>query len=206
MTETKTKTATVKHEDIAHALVAFQAEMKTVGKDKVNPHFKSRYADIASLTEDVMPTLTKHGLSFSCLPRSAGNGYEINGVLLHESGERLEGALPLFGQDAQKIGSSITYARRYLLGCLTGVVTGDEPDDDGNQAATTNQRAARPQINRAASQPNGTPEEITAAVNEATTRVQVRALWTKHNLDAAPQEFQAWVQHRAANLPEGDED
>lgn len=192
------------HASIEEALVAFQSEMKTVGKDKINPHFKSRYADIASITEEIMPLLTKHGMAFTCLPVSTANGYEIVGTLLHAKG-RLAGSLPLFGNDAQKIGSSITYARRYLLGCLTGVVTGDEADDDGNMAATTNQRVTAPQINRAASRPNGTPEEIEAAVNAATTKAEVRALWTKHNLDAAPAEFQAKVQGVALALPEGDE-
>lgn len=205
MTETKTKTATVKHADIAHALVAFQAEMKTVGKDKVNPHFKSRYADIASITEDVMPALTKHGLSFSCLPRSVGegnNGYEIQGVLLHESGERLEGALPLFGNDAQKIGSSITYARRYLLGCLTGVVTGDEADDDGNQAATTNQRAKREPISRAAAVPTKSPDEMVADLLATTDKPSAVALWTQYNLDGAPKHIQDQVRQHIFNLPE----
>lgn len=207
MTETKTIAGetvieTEKHEDIAHALVAFQAEMKTVGKDKVNPHFKSRYADIASITEDVMPTLTKHGLAFSCAPRSADSGYEIVGILLHESGERLEGALPLFGNDAQKIGSSITYARRYLLGSLTGVVTGDEADDDGNMAATTNERVQRQPVNRAASTPRSSSETILAEVMAATTRQEVRDLWEKHNIGGAPATFQSHVNRHAATLPE----
>ena len=204
MTETKTKTTVVEpqHEDIAHALVAFQAEMKTVGKDKINPHFKSRYADIASITEDVMPTLTKHGLSFSCAPRSADNGYEIVGILLHESGERLEGALPLFGNDAQKIGSSITYARRYLLGCLTGVVTGDEADDDGNMASTTNERARREPMNRAAAAPQRNPEEILAEILATTTRADALALWAKHGLDGAPREIQDKARAHGLSLPE----
>lgn len=202
MTETKTKTVTTKHETIAKALVAFQAEMKTVGKDKVNPHFKSRYADIASITEDVMPTLTKHGLSFSCLPRSADNGYEIQGVLLHESGERLEGALPLFGQDAQKIGSSITYARRYLLGCLTGVVTGDEADDDGNMAATTNHRARPDAVSRAAAVPTKTPDEILAEMLSTTDKPTALRLWAIYNLDGAPKHIQDQVRAHASALPE----
>lgn len=207
VTETKTKTTVVepKHEDIYHALVAFQAEMKTVGKGNVNLHFKSRYADITSLTEEVMPLLTKHGLAFTCLPRSTDNGYEIQGILLHESGGRLEAALPLFGNDAQKIGSSITYARRYLLGSVTGVVTGNEPDDDGDMAATTSQRVERQPINRAASKPKGNPAEILAEVEAAATKDEVRALWTKYNLDAAPADFQAKIQQIALGLPEADE-
>lgn len=202
MTETKTKTVTETHKTIAHALVAFQAEMKTVGKDKINPHFKSRYADIASITEDVMPTLTKHGLSFSCAPRSADNGYEIVGILLHESGERLEGALPLFGNDAQKIGSAITYARRYLLGCLTGVVTGDEADDDGNMASTTNERAQREPVSRAAAVPKRNTEEILAEILATTTRDEALAVWTKHNLDGAPKVIQDQARAHGLSLPE----
>lgn len=204
VTETKTKTTTVdpKHEDIYHALVAFQADMKTVGKDKVNPHFKSRYADIASITEEVMPLLTKHGLAFTCLPRSVDNGYEIQGILLHESGGRLESALPLFGNDAQKIGSSITYARRYLLGSVTGVVTGDEADDDGNMASTTNERARREPMNRAAAAPQRNPEEILAEILATTTRADALALWAKHGLDGAPREIQDKARAHGLSLPE----
>lgn len=201
-TKTKTTTTTTTHEDIAHALVAFQGEMKTVGKDKVNPHFKSRYADIASITEDIMPTLTKHGLSFSCMPRSADNGYEIVGVLLHESGERLEGSLPLFGNDAQKIGSSITYARRYLLGCLTGVVTGDEADDDGNMASTTNERARRETVSRAAAVPQRNTEEILAEILATTTRAEALEVWAKHHLDGAPKAIQDQARAHGLSLPE----
>lgn len=199
---TETKTVSMTHDTLAKALVAFQAEMKTVGKDKINPHFKSRYADISTITEDVMPTLTKHGLAFTCLPSGAGSGYEIVGVLLHESGERLSGSLPLYGNDAQKIGSSITYARRYLLGCLTGVVTGDEPDDDGAMAATTNERVTRPAVNRAASTPTKSTDEILEEMLATTSKRQVREMWDTYNVGGAPKDFQARIQAHALTLPE----
>jgi hypothetical protein len=199
MTETKAKTVT--HDSLVKALVAFQSEMPTVGKDKINPHFKSRYADISSITEDVMPVLAKHGLAFSCQPRSADNGYEIVGVLIHESGDTITGALPLFGNDAQKIGSSITYARRYLLCALTGVVTGDE-DDDGNMATTTSERVTRQPMSRAASTPTVSTEQILTDVMATTTREQVRAMWEKYNLGGAPREVQDQVQQHAITLPE----
>lgn len=204
MTETKTKAGetAVKHGSIYHALIAFQAEMKTIGKDKINPHFKSRYADIASITEEAMPLLTKHGLAFVCLPRSVDNGYEIVGTLLHESGERLEGALPLFGNDAQKIGSSITYARRYLLGSITGVVTGDEADDDGNMASTTNERARRETISRAAAVPQRNTDEILAEIRATTTRAEALEVWAKHNMDGAPKEIQEQARAHGMSLPE----
>jgi hypothetical protein len=201
MTETKTKTVTTAHPSIAKALIAFQAEMPTVGKDKVNPHFKSRYADIASITEDIVPVLAKHGLAFTCQPRSADNGYEIVGKILHETGESIEGALPLFGNDAQKIGSSITYARRYLLCALTGVVTGDE-DDDGNMASTTNERVSRQPVSRAASAPTVNTDQIIGEMLEATTKKQVRILWEQYNVGGAPGIVQAKIQAHAATLPE----
>ena len=46
---------------------------------------------------------------------------------------QVQGRWPINGRTPQEIGSAITYARRYLLGCLTGVVTDD--DDDGHIAA-----------------------------------------------------------------------
>ncbi len=131
-------------DNIAAALAAFQAEMPTVPKShtakvplKAGGSYSYKYADLADVTEAAMPLLTNHGLSFSSCPRAAERGYELVGVLLHTSGEKLEGSLPIGGTSPQEIGSSLTYMRRYLLGCLTGLVT--DNDDDGSlaQAAAT---------------------------------------------------------------------
>lgn len=124
---------------LATALAAFQAEMPTVSKNqkakvptKAGGSYEYTYAGLPDVSAAVMPLLSKHGLSFSVCPRIGEHGGEVVGILLHESGERLEAALPLFGRQAQEIGSALTYARRYLLGCMTGVVTDD--DDDGSLA------------------------------------------------------------------------
>lgn len=120
---------------LATALVAFQSEMPKVGKDKTadTGTYKYTYADLASLTDVATPILVRNGLSFSAKPRRCDDGsYELVGVLRHTSGEFDEGALPLFGRKAQELGSSITYSRRYLFGCMTGIVT--EDDDDGARA------------------------------------------------------------------------
>lgn len=126
------------HETIADALAAFQAEMPKVAKGRTANMEKYRYtyADLGDLTEIATPLLVKHGLSWTCLPRrvEGSNGYELVGVLLHgRSDERLEGSLPLIGRGAQELGSSITYNRRYLYGCILGIVTDD--DEDGSLAA-----------------------------------------------------------------------
>ena len=137
---------------LVEALVAFQAEMPIVGKDqtatvpmKSGGKYSYRYADLADIVRAATPHLTAHGLAFVTYPEPAeGGGLQLTGALLHTSGGRITGTLPLQGHTPQEIGSAITYARRYLFGCLTGIVT--DEDDDGAQA----QRAARAQRTRPA--------------------------------------------------------
>lgn len=125
--------------EIAKALAAFQAEAPTVGKSKTadvksdRASYSYSYADLADITKAAYPKLGSHGLAFTALPDHG----QIYGMLIHESGEYLSGNLPIPGSGMQALGSSITYARRYLFGCLTGIVT--EEDDDG-QAATQEAR------------------------------------------------------------------
>lgn len=128
---------------IAKALAALQAELPTVAKSKrANVgQYGYTYADLSDVSEAVMPLLSKHGLAFTAPPRRTEHGYFLVGILMHESGEFIEGDYPLTGNQPQQIGSAITYGRRYLLGCMTGVVTDD--DDDGHlaQEAATKKRA-----------------------------------------------------------------
>lgn len=124
---------------IAQALADFQADMPAVAKNKKaevptksGGKYTYTYADLADISAQAMPLLRKNGLAFSACPRRSDHGYELVGLLLHISGESLQGALPLHGNQPQEIGSALTYARRYLLGCMTGLVTDD--DDDGAAA------------------------------------------------------------------------
>lgn len=124
---------------IAAALADFQADMPAVSKNKkaevptkTGGKYTYTYADLADVSAQAMPLLRKNGLAFSACPRRTEHGYELVGLLLHVSGETLQGALPLNGNQPQEIGSALTYARRYLLGCMTGLVTDD--DDDGQAA------------------------------------------------------------------------
>jgi hypothetical protein len=125
--------------ELAAALAAFQKDLPRVGKGqtatvptKTGGSYSYSYADLASLTHEVLPKLNEHGLTFVTAPRSTEQGYAVAGILLHTSGQSIEAALPLYGRSPQEIGSALTYARRYLLGCLTGVVT--EDDDDAQRA------------------------------------------------------------------------
>ena len=154
--------------NIAAALAAFQAEMPTVVKGnkaevptKSGGKYTYTYADLADVTEAAMPILSKNGLAFTTCPRLTERGYELGGVLLHTSGEKLEGALPIAGASPQEMGSSLTYMRRYLLGCMTGIVTDD--DDDGHLAQAAKKPAARKAAQPSPREPsdNGiTPQQV----------------------------------------------
>jgi hypothetical protein len=120
---------------VAAAFVAAQAELGHAPKDATNPHFKSKYADLATVIETVRPVLAKHKLAVLQSSLPCDSGMRLQTVLLHESGEWLadDGIhSPLQKQDAQGVGSATTYLRRYGLAALLGVA---QDDDDGNAAS-----------------------------------------------------------------------
>lgn len=166
---------------LAAALAAFQAEMPTVPKahtatvksDKGS--YSYTYAGLADVSEAAMPLLSKHGLSFVTLP---GQGV-LTGFLLHSSGQSLTATLPISGATPQQVGSSLTYMRRYLLGCMTGLVTDD--DDDGQLAQTAPKR--KPAAKTAPPPP---PVETGEAMH-AKTRAQMFALFGQKGVPESDQ-------------------
>lgn len=127
------------------ALAKAQGEMEAAKKDKSNPHFKSRYADLTSVWDAVREPLAKHGLSVIQLPTQAPSGFvAVTTILAHSSGESIgETFLMPCAQptNPQAIGSALTYARRYALSAMVGVVA--DLDDDGNAASTGSAAAAK---------------------------------------------------------------
>lgn len=125
-------TDTTPADNLAAALAAFQAEVPVIPKSKrANVgKYNYTYASLADVMSVAGPLLGKHGLSFTAIPRpgSSAGGLDLVGRLMHTSGETIEGSLPIRGGTPQELGSSLTYMRRYLLGCLTGVVTDDDLD------------------------------------------------------------------------------
>ena len=53
------------HKNIYDALSSAQSEMGKALKDATNPHFKSKYADLASVMDACMPSLTKNGIALT---------------------------------------------------------------------------------------------------------------------------------------------
>lgn len=134
----------VEHKSLAEALVAAQAEMPSVDRDGVNPHFRSRFTTLGHLLAKARPVLNRHGLTVVQLPARDEDGTPtLRTTILHTSGERVEADAPLLlaKQDPQGQGSAITYMRRYALAAALGI--SDQDDDDGNSAseATTQPKA-----------------------------------------------------------------
>lgn len=131
-----TKTDSTQHQNIATALAAAQMEMGKALKSADNPHFRSKYADLASVMDACLPALNKHGIAVIQPLVETELGRSVVTRFIHSSGEVLECPVPLiFGkQDMQGLGSAITYARRYGLMSLAGIAP---EDDDGNAAAAS---------------------------------------------------------------------
>lgn len=117
--------------ELAAALAKAQGEMKNAVLNKVNPHFKNRYADLAAIRDAVIPPLTKHGIAVV----QALDASSVLTRLVHTSGQWIESVCPIpNGGDMQKMGSAITYARRYSLSAICGIAA--DEDDDANAAST----------------------------------------------------------------------
>lgn len=162
--------------EIAAALAAAQAELENVAKDAENPHYRSRYATLAGVLEEVRPKLAKHGISIWQMPVN-GDGGTIGVVtrLTHSSGQFLEGEFYLVPTkpDAQGAGSAISYNRRYSLMAVTGV--GPE-DDDGEEAVGRGMQTGEPrQPLRPQTGQRWTPPQPPAGVTAQPVRAETAA-------------------------------
>lgn len=144
--------------ELAKALAAAQGEMSAAAKDATNPHFKTRYADLASIMDACRGPLTKHGLSVVQLPGRGDDGtVTLTTMLMHASGQHIGstvGARPA-QENPQVVGSILTYLRRYALASVVGVVS----DDDDGEAASQPARnpPARPVETHRQAHPAATP-------------------------------------------------
>src|SRR5688500_18031754 len=121
--------------ELTKALLEAQKEMKNPSFDSTNPHFKSKFASLANVRETVLPVLLKHGLVLTQFSKAGEGSSGCVNLLLHTSGEWLEESclIPPDRNNAQGAGSAITYARRYSLQSIAGVVA--DEDDDANAAS-----------------------------------------------------------------------
>lgn len=144
---------------LVEALIEFQKDLPAVGLDGDNPHFKSKFATLGNVTKEVLPKLNKVGLSYTVGSFVENGTLILDAHLLHESGESRSMQFPITATDPQKVGSAVTYYRRYALAALTGVVA--DVDDDGNTASQQTvgeKRAAAQSAPKPAAAPQGEPK------------------------------------------------
>ena len=119
-------------------LLEFQKRVSAIKKDSQNPHFKNRYFDINTLIETIKPILNELELTIH-QPLGIKDGKNLLATLLKDGDvivARSEILLPDL-QDPQKVGSALTYYRRYSLQSLLFL---EAEDDDSNIASgITNQ-------------------------------------------------------------------
>ena len=120
---------------LATALAKAQGQIAPASKDAENPFYKSHYADLASIWEACRGPLSANGLAVIQSPIDAGAGrVGLLTRLVHSSGEWIssEVTVRLAKDDAQGLGSALTYLRRYCLAAFIGVTATE--DDDANAA------------------------------------------------------------------------
>lgn len=119
-------------DQIATALAAAQGEMKNATLNRQNPHFKSKYADLAGIRDTVTPALSKHGIAVVHGIDVMESGLAVVTRLIHTSGQWVESRFPIAYDKPQTMGSGITYGRRYNLSAITNIAA--DEDDDANAA------------------------------------------------------------------------
>ncbi len=154
--------------ELFSALSKAQGQISHASKDKLNPHFKSRYADLASVWDACREPLSSNGLSVIQIIQPAENGVLLVTTMGHASGQWIRGIMPVAidKPGPQAFGSALTYARRYALSSIVGVAPDD--DDDGERAQNTYKNSTPTK-----KQPDHFPEPIDPSVNLTTKDRQV---------------------------------
>ena len=105
-------------------------------KNAENPYFNSKYADLGTVVQALKEPLEKAGLGYHFRVDNTieGNGWMVvlDVVDIEEDKTLLISFFPITSTEPQKMGSAITYAKRYLLTTVFNVIA--EEDDDGNAA------------------------------------------------------------------------
>jgi hypothetical protein len=139
--------------EIIKALIKIQPQLKPAIKDKANPFLKSKYADLSGVWDSCRDLLKESGLAVVQVCGIGDNGSYLETILMHESGQWISGKYPLKpvkDDDPQAMGSAMTYARRYNLAAILGIVTDDDDAEGamGRQTESKPKTATRPEPQR----------------------------------------------------------
>jgi len=125
--------------ELSAALCKAQGAMEGASKSSDNPFFKSKYADLSAVWDDVRKPFADNGLSVVQMPCGGIGSVTLVTQITHTSGQWMRSRMTMVPvkNDPQGIGSCITYARRYSLAAMAGVY---QVDDDGNKASATGEQ------------------------------------------------------------------
>ena len=143
---------------VVSAIIEVQKELKAIERTTDNTFFKSKYAPLEEVMKVILPLLSKNGLALMHFPSAVPSLQEVVEVkekggetitkrwnmwdvtvktlLVHASGECMESSLviPVFKPDAQSIGQTITYARRYtVLSMFAATTIGEDADGENGE-------------------------------------------------------------------------
>lgn len=146
---------------LAAALAKVQGALTHAVKGNVNPAFRSKYADLASVWEACRSQLSENEVAVvQSLQPSPDGWVTVETLLAHSSGEWSSSlvTLPVSAKTAHGYGSAITYARRYGLAASVGVYQDDDDANGAVGAAEASHASAKPV------QKGATAEQITKAM------------------------------------------
>lgn len=138
--------------ELVGALAKAQGAMKPAVFNRVNPHYKNRYADFTSCMDACRGPLSENGLAIVQYCQTIDGKLNLVTKLAHVSGQWMESEFPIIAakMDSQGIGSAMTYAKRYSLCGMVGIVADEEGDDDGEAAVGRPQNKPQPLYNNVA--------------------------------------------------------
>jgi hypothetical protein len=126
--------------EIAAALAKAQGQMENAKYNKINPHFKNKYADLAAIIDAIKQPLADNGIGYTQTTHAdlgddtgLSTIFRLTTKLLHSSGQWISSEYPLpYAPDKpQVMGAALTYARRYELATICGIAAEEDNDAEG---------------------------------------------------------------------------
>ena len=129
--------------ELAAAMAIAQGQMGAAYKNSSNPHFKSSFADLASISDVIKQPLSENGLSVVQFPINNEQGVAITTRVMHKSGQWIEESFGIKPVKAspQEYGSLISYFRRYALAAIFAI---PQTDDDANAMQLATEAPQKP--------------------------------------------------------------
>lgn len=169
---------------IYESFVDLQSELPVgIEKKGKNPFFKSNYVTLDALLEAVLPIVNKHGFGLLQSVGYSDTGEPTLTTRLHYTdGKFFESTMLLMSKspDPQAQGSAITYARRYALMSMLGLV-GDE-DDDGNAGSQSGGDLSPQATNEPKSQAAGELPTVPASPAQKQTVIKLLISFSNGNI------------------------